>query len=133
MAIAHYPVQMPIAQTDEPLGGSVAVVGKSRLAEDRILKCDGKGGVCATQAVAGLGVHVLRLQECVQRPVRLPGEKLDPALKTLLPGKKTFFGKVGGNVCFGRKLIKCHAFHDRCSSLQSCKKPSVGRDRKSVV
>src|SRR3546814_5845444 len=88
---------MPIAQLEELLRRAIAVVGEARLAQDRILKRDGKGGVRAAHAGSDLGVHVLRLRKGIQQPVRLSGEKLAPALKALLSGKETCLGEVGGN------------------------------------
>src|SRR3546814_20465834 len=83
---------MPIAQLEELLRRAIAVVGEARLAQDRILKRDGKGGVRAAHAGSDLGVHVLRLRKGIQQPVRLSGEKLAPALKALLSGKETCLG-----------------------------------------
>src|SRR3546814_11806789 len=55
VAIAHYPVHMPIAQLEELLRRAIAVVGEARLAQDRILKRDGKGGVRAAHAGSEIG------------------------------------------------------------------------------
>src|SRR3546814_18203279 len=98
---------MPIAQLEELLRRAIAVVGEARLAQDRILKRDGKGGVRAAHAGSDLGVHVLRLRKGIQQPVRLSGEKLAPALQALLSGTENCLGEVGGKGSLGRKLIKC--------------------------
>src|SRR3546814_12501405 len=106
VAIAHYPVHMPIAQLEELLRRAIAVVGEARLAQDRILKRDGKGGVRAAHAGSDLGVHVLRLRKGIQQPVRLSGAKLAPELTELLSGKEPCLGAVGGRGCIGRNVSK---------------------------
>src|SRR3546814_15883861 len=75
VAIAHYPVHMPIAQLEELPRRAIAVVGEARLAQHRILKRDGKGGVRAAHAGSDLAVHVLRLRQGIPQPVRLPAAK----------------------------------------------------------
>src|SRR3546814_18450673 len=117
---------MPIAQLEELLRRAIAVVCEARLAQDRILKRDGKGGVRAAHAGSDLGVHVLRLRKGIQQPVRLSGEKLAPALKALMSGKETCIGEVAGNGCRGRKLIKCHALHETFSYSRSRQNTSNG-------
>src|SRR3546814_20994491 len=118
---------MPIAQLEELLRRAIAVVGEARLAQDRILKRDGKGGVRAAHAGSDLGVHVLRLRNGIQQPVRLSGAKLAPALQALLSGKETCLGAAGGNGCLVRTLLKSPALHYRGPSSRPCKKPSTGR------